>query len=197
MSIVNCSEADDFIERLPRCFQFYLVHGSDEGLAHERSKAIIRKILGGNPDPLCFVRLEGDEIARDPSLLAEEAYVGSIFGGSRAILIFLGNRDICSALSPLLASQPRDCAIVVRGTQVKTSLRFLIERMSNGVSIECCTDETIALVSLINREAKATPKNSRFGICDFTGIGCLADSRVRGERLYRDDDRRIIPACPV
>src|SRR5271166_3833151 len=28
---------------------------------------------------------------------------------------------------------------------------------------------------------KATPKNSRFGICDFTGIGCLADSRVRGE----------------
>src|SRR5271157_4436123 len=44
---------------------------------------------------------------------------------------------------------------------------------------------------------KATPKNSRFGICDFTGIGCLADSRVRGERLYRDDDRRIIPARPV
>src|SRR5208283_6022474 len=41
--------------------------------------------------------------------------------------------------------------------------------------------------------SKATPKNSRFGICDFTGIGCLADSRVRGERLYRDDDRRIIP----
>src|SRR5271157_4602767 len=27
--------------------------------------------------------------------------------------------------------------------------------------------------------------------------GCLADSRVRGERLYRDDDRRIIPARPV
>ena len=41
-------------------------------------------------------------------------------------------------------------------TQVKTgsSLRLLIERMSNGVSIECCTDETRALVSLINREAK-------------------------------------------
>ena len=114
MSIVNSSAADVFIERLPRCFQFYLVHGSDEGLAHERSKAIIRKILGGNPDPLRFVRLEGDEIARDPSLLAEEAYVGSIFGGSRAILILLGNRDICSALSPLFASPPRDCAIVVR-----------------------------------------------------------------------------------
>src|SRR5271166_2524114 len=27
-------------------------------------------------------------------------------------------------------------------------------------------------------DTKATPKNSRFGICDFTGIGCLADSRV-------------------
>ncbi len=41
------------------------------------------------------------------------------------------------------------------------------------------------------------PKIADFGICDFTGIGCLADSRVRGERLYRDDDRRIIPARPV
>ena len=118
MSIVNSSEADDFIERLPQCFQFYLVHGSDEGLAHERSKAIIRKILGGNPDPLHFVRLEGDEIARDPSLLAEGEYVGSIFGGTRAILILLGNRDICPALSPLLASPPRGCAIVVRATHV-------------------------------------------------------------------------------
>src|SRR5271166_3748039 len=56
----------------------------------------------------------------------------------------------------------------------------------------------IAWAGVVGRERhKATPKNSRFGICDFTGIGCLADSRVRGERLYRDDDRRIIPARPV
>src|SRR5208283_550465 len=47
------------------------------------------------------------------------------------------------------------------------------------------------------RSLRRRPKiaDSEFAI--FTGIGCLADSRVRGERLYRDDDRRIIPARPV
>src|SRR5271166_5571151 len=53
------------------------------------------------------------------------------------------------------------------------------------------------LNQLLAALTEATPKNSRFGICDFTGTGCLADSRVRGERLYRDDDRRINPARPV
>ena len=47
------------------------------------------------------------------------------------------------------------------------------------------------------RSLRRRPKIAIFGICDFTGIGCLGDSRVRGERLYRDDDRRIIPARPV
>src|SRR5208337_1543997 len=37
------------------------------------------------------------------------------------------------------------------------------------------------LNQLLAALTEATPKNSRFGICDFTGTGCLADSRVRGE----------------
>ena len=82
MSIIRNAAADSFIERLPRGVQFYLVHGPDEGLAHERSQAIVRKLLGENPDPLRLVRLEGDGLARDPGALAEEAYAVSMFGGA-------------------------------------------------------------------------------------------------------------------
>ncbi len=45
MSVVNSAAADGFIQRLPKEVRFYLVHGQDEGLAHERVKAIIRKLI--------------------------------------------------------------------------------------------------------------------------------------------------------
>ncbi len=52
MSVVNNAAADGFIQRLPKEIGFYLVHGSDEGLAHERVKAIIRGRIGDDLDPL-------------------------------------------------------------------------------------------------------------------------------------------------
>ena len=82
MTIVSSSAADGFIQRLPKDLRFYLVHGADEGLTHERSKAIVGKALDGDMDPLRVVRLEGDAIARDPGVLADEAYAIPMFGGA-------------------------------------------------------------------------------------------------------------------
>ena len=66
MSIVSSAAADGFIQRLPKEIGFYLVHGLDEGLTHERVKAIIRSRIGDDSDPMRLVRLEGDAVARDP-----------------------------------------------------------------------------------------------------------------------------------
>ena len=103
MTIVNSSAADGFIQRLPKDLRFYLVHGADEGLTHERSKAIVGKVLDGDMDPLRIVRLEGDAIARDPGVLADEAYAIPMFGGSRVIWIDAQGRDLMPALEPLFA----------------------------------------------------------------------------------------------
>ena len=46
MTIVSSAAADGFIQRLPKEVRFYLVHGLDEGLTHERVKAIIRSRIG-------------------------------------------------------------------------------------------------------------------------------------------------------
>ena len=69
MSIVSSAAADGFIQRLPKEIGFYLVHGLDEGLTHERVKAIIRSLIGDDSDPIRLVRLEGDAVARDPGVL--------------------------------------------------------------------------------------------------------------------------------
>ena len=157
MSIVNSAAADGFIQRLPKEIRFYLVHGQDEGLAHERVKAIVRNLIEGDADPLRLVRLEGDAVARDPGALADEAYAVSMFGGARAIWIDAQARDLLPALEPLFARPPTDCAIVVKAGQLRkgTGLRAAFETSPIGASIECYSDDASALEALIDAEARA------------------------------------------
>lgn len=156
MTVVNNFAADGFIEKMPKTCRFYLVHGSDEGLTHERSKAIVRNVLGGDTNPLRLTRLEGDAVARDPGILADEAYATSMFGGDRAIWIDAQGRDLLPALEPLFVKPPIDCTIIVKAAQLKkgSALRAAIEKMSDGASIECYADEAKSLGSLIDAAAR-------------------------------------------
>jgi DNA polymerase III subunit delta len=157
MSVVSSAAADGFIQRLPEEIRFYLVHGPDEGLAHERVKAIVRNLIDGDPDPLRLVRLEGDAVARDSGALADEAYAVSMFGGARAIWIDAQGRDLMPALEPLFARPPSDCAIVVKAGQLRkgTGLRTAFESSPIRAAIECYADDPEALESLIDAEVRA------------------------------------------
>ena len=157
MSIVSSAAADGFIQRLPKEIRFCLIHGLDEGLAHERVKAIIRSRIGDDSDPMRLVRLEGDAVARDPGALADEAYAISMFGGERAIWIDAQGRDLMPALEPLFARPLTDCTIVIKAGQLKkgTGLRAAFESSAARASIECYPDDSGALESLIDAEARA------------------------------------------
>jgi DNA polymerase-3 subunit delta len=157
MSVVSNNAADGFLRRLPKEVRFYLVHGSDEGLAHERVKIIVHNLIDGDPDPLRLLRLDGEAVAREPGALADEAYAISMFGGARAIWIDAQGRDLLPALEPLFARPPIDCTIVVKAGQLKkgTALRAAFEGSSIAASIECYSDGPDALGSLIDADARA------------------------------------------
>jgi DNA polymerase III subunit delta len=157
MSVVSSAAADGFIQRLPKEIRFYLVHGPDEGLAHERVKIIIRNLIEADSDPMRLTRLEGDAVARDPGALADEAYAVSMFGGARAIWIDAQGRDLLPALEPLFARPPTDCAIVIKAGQLKkgTGLRAAFETSAARAAIECYSDDANALEALIDAEARA------------------------------------------
>ena len=157
MSIVSSSSADAFIRHTPKDFRFFLVHGPDEGLAHERSRAIARNVLGGELDPLRLVRLEGDAVALDPGVLLDEAYAVPMFGGGRVIWIDAQGRDLLPALGPLFAKPPQDSTIVVKSQHLRkgAALREVFERLDNGAAIECYEDEANALGPLIDAEMVA------------------------------------------
>ena len=156
LTIVNNAAADSFIQRLPKDTRFFLVHGADEGLAHERVKAIVGGLIDAS-DPLRLTRLEGDAVARDPGGLADEAYAISMFGGSRAIWIDAQTRDLLPALTPLFGRPPADCAIVVKAGLLKkgAALRAAFEKVPNAAAIECYSDAASSLEALIRAESRA------------------------------------------
>ncbi len=157
MTAIKSYAADSFIERLPAGAQFFLVHGADEGLAHERARAILRKLVGPDPDPLRLVRLDGDALARRPELLADEAYAVSMFGGSRAIWIDAQGRDLSPALAPAFARPPTECAIVIKAGLLKKghALRAAFEKSATAVAIECYGDDERAIGALVDAEVRA------------------------------------------
>ena len=179
MSIVSSAAADGFIQRLPKEIRFCLVHGLDEGLAHERAKAIIRSRIGDDPDPMRLVRLEGDAVARDPGVLADEAYAISMFGGDIAIWIDAQGRDLLPALEPLFARPLTDCTIVIKAGQLKkgTGLRAAFESSAARAAIECYPDDSSALESLIDAEARAA------------GLAITADARAALVHMVGADRR--------
>ena len=156
MTAIPSHAADSYIERLPSDFHFFLVHGVDEGLAHERSKAIVQKRVGADPDSLRLVRLEGEALARRPEMLSDEAYAVSMFGGSRAIWIDAQGRDLLPALEPLFLRPPAECSIVIKAGQLKKghALRSAFEKSPGAAAIECYSDEPKALGVLIDSEIR-------------------------------------------
>ncbi len=156
MTVVKSSGADGYVRRPPSEFRFFLVHGTDEGLVNERSRLLVHALLGGDPDPLRLVRLEGDAIVRAPGALSDEAYAISMFGGSRAIWIDAQGRDLLPALEPIFGRPPDDCAIVVKAGQLRKghALRTAFEKAPAAASIECYPDNDKAIEQLIERELR-------------------------------------------
>lgn len=157
MTTIKNDNADSFVRRPPAETRFYLVHGNDEGLIHERAKLLGDAILAGDTDPLRMTRMDGEAVAREPGRLADEAYAVSMFGGHRVIWIDARSRDLAPYIQPLFARPPQDCTLILEAGNLKkgTALRTLFEQSSTSASIECYPDERRALVSVIDAEARA------------------------------------------
>ena len=198
MTTIGNATADAFVKRPPPDMRFFLVHGTDEGLIHERVKTLVDAALAGEPDPLRLTRLDGDAVARDPGALADEAYAISMFGGSRAIWIEAQMRDLLPALEPLFARPPSDCMIIVEAGSLKkgTGLRTAFEKADGAASIECYPDDKRSLGPLVDAEARAAGLSIAPEARDYL-VSLLGSDRMttRGEisklMLYANGKPRI------
>lgn len=158
MTALKTSEIDAFITRPDPKRPIVLLFGPDAGLVRERADAIIRISVDDPRDPFALARLDGDELASEPSRLVEEAHTVPLFGGRRAILVKAGSRNFAAALETLLASPPAsDCRVVIEAGDLRRNapLRTLCERAKTAAAIPCYTDGERELARLIDDEMKA------------------------------------------
>lgn len=157
MVAVRSGEAERFLARPRRDVFVWLMHGPDEGLVRERCRRVARASVENPDDPFQIVRLDGDETLREPGRLSDEARALGLFGGSKALWVEAGARNLIPALTPLIEDPPAGCVIVLEAGQLKKGapLRALVEKLPNGAAIECFPDDKGAINALIDEEARA------------------------------------------
>ena len=157
MVAIKPSEADAFVARPDPKRPVVLVFGPDAGLVSERVNALIKGAVDDPNDPFALARLEGDEVAAEPSRLVEEAQTIPLFGGKRAVWVKAGSRNIAPAVEALLALRDNDCRVVIEAGDLRRNapLRALVERARNAAALPCYLDNDQARERLINEEMRA------------------------------------------
>ena len=106
-------DIDAFLARPDPGRPIILLYGPDAGLVRERAEALLASAVDDPNDPFSMVKLDGDELAAEPSRLVDEAMTVPLFGGRRAIRVRAGSRSFASGVDTLADTPLRDCRIVI------------------------------------------------------------------------------------
>ena len=139
MSEVKSGDVARFLKNPPRSCFVFLFCGNDSGLVAERTKHLVATLVGNGDDPFRLVRLDGDALAQDSSLLTDEALTIGLFGGDRIIWISAGSKNFVPSLEALILLHPPGCRIVIEAGSLKSDspLKRLGVKSPNVAVIEC------------------------------------------------------------
>src|SRR5215467_2436153 len=154
MVALKAHQVDVFVARPAQ--PVVLVFGPDSGLVRERAQALIRASVDDINDPFSLARLDGDELAGEPTRLVEEANTIPLFGGRRAVWVKAGSRNFAPAVEALIAAAPPECRVVIEAGDLRRNapLRALCERAKNAVTLPCYADAERDLLRLIDDEMR-------------------------------------------
>jgi DNA polymerase-3 subunit delta len=157
MVAIKHAQAEAFVARPDPTRPVVLVFGPDAGLVRERVDSLVAAFVDDPGDPFALARLEGEDLAAEPSRLVEEAQTIPLFGGRRAVWVKAGSRNIAAAVEPLLALPKLECRVVIEAGDLRRNapLRALVERAKNAAAVPCYFDGEKELARLIDDDMRA------------------------------------------
>ena len=156
MVALRGKDIDAFLARPDPARPIILLYGPDAGLVRERADALLASAVDDPNDPFSLVKLDGDELAGEPSRLLDEALTVPLFGGRRAIRVRAGSRPFASGVETLADTPLEDCRIVIEAGDLRpeSPLRKACERARTAVAIGCYPDGERDLARLIDDELR-------------------------------------------
>lgn len=198
MVALRGKEVDAFLARPDPSRPIILLYGPDAGLVRERADALTASAVDDPNDPFSLVRMDGDELAAEPSRLVEEAMTVPLFGGRRAIRIRAGSRSFASGVDTLAEMQPKDCRIVIEAGELRPEapLRKACEKAKSAVAIACYADTERDLARLIDDELRASnlkiAPDARAALTSLLGGDRQASrNEIRKVALYAHGQREV------
>jgi DNA polymerase III subunit delta len=149
-------DIDAFLAKPDAGRPIVLLYGPDAGLVRERADALIASAIDDPDDPFSLVKLDGDELAAEPSRLVDEAMTVPLFGGRRAIRVRAGSRNFAGGVDTLAEMPVKDCRVVIEAGDLRpeSPLRKACERAKTAVAIGCYPDTERDLTKLIDDEMR-------------------------------------------
>jgi len=190
MAALKGSDIDRFVKKPDRRFGVVLVYGPDAGLVHERSRTIARSFVDDPEDAFQLIRIDGDDLGGESSRIVDEANTLGLFGGSRAVWVRVGSRQIQSALEPLLSAKPENPVIIEAGDLAsKHPLRAAVEKTGHAVALPCYADEGQGIPRLIDdifseHHLRASPDARSLMISLLGADRLLSRSEIEKLALY-------------
>lgn len=158
MVALRGKDIDTFLARPDAGRPIILLYGADAGLVRERADALMKSAVDDPNDPFSLVRMDGDDLAAEPSRLVEEAMTVPLFGGRRAIRVRAGSKNFSSGVDTLADSDIKDCRIVIEAGELRpeSPLRKVCEKAKTAVAIACYPDTERDLARLIDEELRVS-----------------------------------------
>jgi DNA polymerase III subunit delta len=198
MVALKARDVDRFMASPDPARPVVLVFGPDAGLVRERAEALIRASVDDPKDPFQLARLDGDDLAGEPTRLVEEANTIPLFGGRRAVWVKAGSRNFAPAVDALVQAPSPDCRVVIEAGDLRGNapLRVTCERAKCAVTLPCYADAERDLVRLIDDEMRdaglAISSEARNALVPLLGGDRLASRHeVRKLALFARGKTRV------
>ena len=133
-----------------------LLYGPDEGLVRERGRALVRRKLGVENDPFCFLELSSKTLSEDPARILDEAVSISLTGEGRVVLVRQANETAVKAFDTVLDLERSEALFVVEAGDLgpRSGLRKAFEAAKNGAAIACYSDDAESVTALVSQAVK-------------------------------------------
>jgi len=169
-------EIDSFCRAPGTAIRAVLIYGPDQGLVRERSNLLLGGVVDDPRDPFRVCDLTGEEAARDPARLMEEAVSLSMTGGRRIVRV----RGMADSFAPTMAEVLKlptgDTLILVEAAELANRERHALLQLRQ-----------LGHVAALEAGGSAGGRDARHGLLALLLVDVRADDgrALRGEALQR------------
>jgi len=148
---VSSSQIETFLRRPPPEIRAVLLHGNDFGQMAERS-GILTRLHTNDPDDVFSVsKLDGEQIAGEPGLIADSAMAVAMFGDIRLVQVKGRGTDLLEACKLALQADLSGAFVIIEAseTTARHAIVKLFDAAKNAASIGCYADSDADIASLV------------------------------------------------